>query len=176
MQFRKGDKVRVLANHWDLSCPAGTITEVTRNSTGDAVWVKGINATEEVCYFEENSLELIEECTCVISDLRYNRGCTCGVEKKETRVFDSGAVRDSNEGKSRPDLISPYMLEALGNVMAKGANKYGDRNWERGMPPEVFKESAARHYVAWMMDKTDEDHACQLIFNVMAWVHFRDKK
>ena len=97
-------------------------------------------------------------------------------ENPSNRQFESGAVRDSNEGKSRPDLISPYMLEALGNVLAKGARRYGDKNWEKGMPQEVFKESAARHYVAWMMNKEDEDHAAQLIFNVMAWIHFRDKK
>jgi len=97
--------------------------------------------------------------------------------KNETnRVFESGAVRDSNEGKSRPDLISPYMLEALGNVLAEGAKHYGPKNWEKGTPNEALKESAARHYVAWMMDKTDEDHAAKLIFNVMAWIHFRDKK
>lgn len=93
-----------------------------------------------------------------------------------TRQFESGAVRDSNIGKPRPDLISPYFLESLGQVLAKGAVKYGDRNWEKGMPQEVFKESAARHYVAWMMGKEDEDHAVQLAFNLMAWIHFRDKK
>lgn len=93
---------------------------------------------------------------------------------KEVREFESGAKRDSNEGKPRPDLISPYMLEALGKVLAKGAKNYGERNWEKGMPEGVFKESAARHYVAWMMNKEDEDHAAQLIFNVMAWIHFRD--
>ena len=92
----------------------------------------------------------------------------------EVRTFESGAIRDSNKGKSRPDLISPYMLEALGKVLAEGAEKYGDKNWEKGMPQEVFKESAARHYVAWMMGKEDEDHAAKLIFNVGAWIHFRD--
>jgi hypothetical protein len=95
-------------------------------------------------------------------------------EEQPIRKFETGAVRDTNVGKSRPDLISPYMLEALGKVLAEGASHYGDRNWEKGMPQEVFKESAARHYVAWMMNKTDEDHAAKLIFNIMAWIHFRE--
>lgn len=98
------------------------------------------------------------------------------IAEGEKRQFESGAVRDTNVGKPRPDLISPYMLEALGKVLAEGASHYGDRNWEKGMPNEVLQESAARHYVAWMMGKTDEDHAAKLIFNVMAWIHFRDKK
>lgn len=96
-------------------------------------------------------------------------------DKLDKRIFESGAQRDSNEGKIRPDLISPYMLKALGKVLAEGASHYGERNWEKGMPMDIFKESASRHYVQWMNNETDEDHAAKLIFNVMAWIHFRDK-
>ncbi len=94
---------------------------------------------------------------------------------EEKRIFDSGAQRDSNENKIRPDLISPLMLKALGRVLADGAKHYGERNWEKGIPNEVFKESAARHYLSWMNNETDEDHAAKLIFNIMGWIHFRDK-
>ena len=94
---------------------------------------------------------------------------------KQSRQFDTGAQRDSNSGKIRPDLISPYMLKSLGKVLADGAYHYGERNWEKGMPNEVLKESASRHYVSWMNNETDEDHASKLIFNIMAWIHFRDK-
>jgi len=92
------------------------------------------------------------------------------------RVFKGGAKRDSNKGKIRPDLISPYMLKALGKVLAEGVEHYGARNWEKNMPQDVLKESASRHYVSWMNNETDEDHAAKLIFNVMGWIHFRDKK
>lgn len=92
------------------------------------------------------------------------------------RIFESGAKRDNNEDKIRPDLISPLMLKALAKVLADGAKHYGDRNWEKGMPNEVLKESAARHYLSWMNNEIDEDHAAKLIFNIMAWIHFRDIK
>lgn len=91
------------------------------------------------------------------------------------RKFKGGSKRDSNIGKIRPDLISPYMLKALGRVLAEGAKHYGERNWEKNMPSSVLKESASRHYVSWMNDEIDEDHAAKLIFNAMAWIHFRDK-
>lgn len=96
--------------------------------------------------------------------------------KKEFREFVTGAIRDTNVDKIRPDLISPYMLKALGKVLAEGAKHYGEKNWEKGIPNEVLKESAARHYVSWMNNEDNEDHAAKLIFNVMAWIHFRDKK
>lgn len=98
------------------------------------------------------------------------------VEIQDKRVFSTGAKRDSNINKIRPDLISPYMLKALGKVLAEGALHYGERNWEKGMPNDVFKESASRHYVSWMNNETDEDHAAKLIFNVMGFIHNRDKK
>ena len=91
------------------------------------------------------------------------------------REFPSGAKRDNNKGKIRPDLISPLMLKALGQVLAEGAEHYGERNWEKGIPQEVFKESASRHYLQWMNNETDEDHAAKLIFNVMGFIHNRDK-
>ncbi len=96
------------------------------------------------------------------------------LKEVKSRVFESGAKRDSNEGKIRPDLISPKMLKALGKVLAEGAKHYGERNWEKGMSLDVFKESAARHYVSWMNDEQDEDHAAKLIFNIMGYIHFRD--
>lgn len=96
-------------------------------------------------------------------------------EKDRHRRWKTGAIRDSSTGKIRPDLISPYMLKSLGQVLADGAKHYGERNWEKGIPQEVLKESAARHYVSWMNSEEDEDHASKLIFNVMAWIHNKDK-
>ncbi len=95
---------------------------------------------------------------------------------EEVRIFATGAKRDSNKDKIRPDLISPLMLKALGKVLADGAKHYGERNWEKGIPDDVFKESASRHYVQWMNGEIDEDHAAKLIFNLMGWIHNRDSK
>lgn len=87
------------------------------------------------------------------------------------RQFDSGAVRDSNEGKSRPDLISPYFTDRLGYRLAFGAKKYQERNWEKGIPDAAFLESLERHLVAYKMGKTDEDHAAAIAFNIMGIIH-----
>lgn len=92
-------------------------------------------------------------------------------EEYGKRTFESGAVRDSNEGKSRPDLISPYFTERLGFRLAEGANKYEERNWEKGIPDAAFLESLERHLVAYKMGKTDEDHAAAIAFNIMGIIH-----
>ncbi len=92
-------------------------------------------------------------------------------EDSETRKFESGAVRDSNEGKSRPDLISPYFTNRLGHRLAYGAKKYKERNWEMGIPSPVFLESLERHLVAYKMGLKDEDHLGAIAFNIMGLIH-----
>ena len=92
----------------------------------------------------------------------------------ERREFETGAVRDVQVSKPRPDLISPYALWRIGVHLAKGAEKYGPRNWEKGMPFSVFVASLCRHLVQYMMKDRVEDHLAAICFNVMAIMHFEE--
>ena len=89
----------------------------------------------------------------------------------DNRMFDSGAKRDSAAGKPRPDLLSPFATMRRGRVMELGARKYGDRNWEKGMPLSVFVASANRHFIQFLMGETDEDHLAHCAFNLDAIMH-----
>ena len=55
----------------------------------------------------------------------------------ERRQFNTGAQRDVVTDKGRYDLISPIMIERLAKLLQRGAEKYNDRNWEKGMPLSV---------------------------------------
>ena len=95
------------------------------------------------------------------------------------KVFKTGAMREDKSHKSRPDLISPYFTERLGFVLAKGADKHGARNWEKGIPNDSFLSSLERHLVAYKQSiskgysshNIDEDHLGQLAFNLMGLIH-----
>jgi len=54
--------------------------------------------------------------------------------------------------------------------MARGAEKYDARNWEKASTIdelERFMESAFRHFVQWYMGADDwEDHAAAVYFNI----------
>lgn len=89
----------------------------------------------------------------------------------DNRTFDTGARRDSAEGKPRPDLLSPFATMRRGRVMELGARKYGYRNWEKGMPLSVFLASATRHMTQFVMGDTDEDHLAHCAFNLDAIMH-----
>jgi hypothetical protein len=59
--------------------------------------------------------------------------------------FPTGAIRSTNIGKPRLDLISPYALEALGECFGDNANEYGEGNYLLGIPPMKTIESLLRH-------------------------------
>lgn len=98
-------------------------------------------------------------------------------------TYTSGMKRDTQEGKPRFDLILPKslpyqftMLTRWASLMERGAQKYGDRNWEKG---NGFKEleraeaSAFRHMVQWLNGETDEGHAAAVFFNSAAAEYFK---
>jgi hypothetical protein len=93
--------------------------------------------------------------------------------------FDTGFQRDTQDGKPRHDLLwaegVPYEAQFMTRVaalLARGAEKYNPRNWEKARTSEEldrFAASAARHFAQWMAGETDEDHAAAVVFNLLAW-------
>lgn len=140
--------------------------------------------------------------------------------------FETGAVRDIQEGKGRADLLpldivhrllswsgvnaTPFEDDPLLNLdrfqqsgnavwligaavsfvksgefngdmhtamleysihLEEGAKKYGDRNWQKGIPVENYVNSAVRHYLKHLRGDTDERHDRAFIWNCLcgAW-------
>lgn len=78
-----------------------------------------------------------------------------------------------DENKPRPELIATEFIFGLAKVLAFGAKKYEDRNWEKGMDWSRPYGALQRHMQAWWSgeDKdpeTGESHlyhaACCLMF------------
>ncbi len=97
--------------------------------------------------------------------------------------YDSGMQRDIQDGKPRYDLIVPEgcknpMLKRWAELLQRGMAKYGYRNWEKANSIEElirFKASAFRHFMQWMMDENDEDHASAVFFNIQATEFVKEK-
>lgn len=64
-----------------------------------------------------------------------------------------GSGRKDDGGKLRMDLIPPEMICATAAVLGFGAEKYGDRNWERGMKWSRVFGALMRHMWAWWAGK-----------------------
>lgn len=140
-------------------------------------------------------------------------------------TFESGAVRDIQEGKGRCDLLplnivanfiqdegSDKILQLVYKVqealkqkeyievinylkkvfiefcnenhlnryttileysihLEEGAKKYGEHNWQKGIPENRYIDSALRHYLKFKADETDERHDRAFIWNIcaLAW-------
>ena len=54
-----------------------------------------------------------------------------------------------DQGKLRMDLLPTDALEALARILTDGAEKYGARNWEKGMAWSRSYAALQRHLLAW---------------------------
>lgn len=92
-----------------------------------------------------------------------------GYEVKDSgkrQEFGTGAVRDVQEDKGRFDLIPPEPTWALAIHFQKGAIKYGDNNWAKGIPLKRYLDSAKRHLVEYEMGLSEENHLISAIWNL----------
>lgn len=90
-------------------------------------------------------------------------------------VEATGAQRDTNDGKGRFDLIAPVPLRRLAELYQRGAQKYGDRNWEKGINLSRYIDSALRHINDYQTGDRSEDHLISAAWNLFAFVATEDK-
>ncbi len=102
------------------------------------------------------------------------------LDSGEREEYETGAVRDTNRGKARFDLLPYAPLKRLAGLYERGAEKYDDNNWRKGIPTNRAYESALRHLhqanelntLKRLGRVTDdpmasEDHLAAAAFNIM---------
>uniref|UniRef100_A0A6M3LI19 dATP/dGTP diphosphohydrolase N-terminal domain-containing protein n=1 Tax=viral metagenome TaxID=1070528 RepID=A0A6M3LI19_9ZZZZ len=85
----------------------------------------------------------------------------------ERTEFQTGAVRDIQVDKGRFDLLPLLTIIDLAKHYQKGALKYSDRNWEKGIPISRFCDSAMRHLFQFILGLKDENHLIASIWNLV---------
>jgi hypothetical protein len=99
--------------------------------------------------------------------------------------FDGGGHREGNGDRPRFDLLwsrsQPLERQILHRDAvwaAYGAKKYGERNWEQFNTQEALQRclaSLGRHYAAFMVGDTSEDHAAAIRENVRYIEYIRER-
>lgn len=108
-----------------------------------------------------------------------------GNAPRKARTFDTGATRDTDEGKLdfeaflSPAVIIRYAEHLHKHAMqSDGEMRPGD-NWQRGIKKEVYAKSMHRHFIdVWCHNRNRSDLAvedletalCALMFNVMGYL------
>lgn len=58
----------------------------------------------------------------------------------------------------------------------QGCVKYGERNWEKGIPLHCYIDSAVRHYMKFMRGDNDEPHNRAFLWNLLGAIWTHDNK
>lgn len=83
-------------------------------------------------------------------------------------TYSSWAKRENKIGKTRWDLIPIPELKRVAELYTRGAEVYGDRNWENWdiEYAEKAKASAFRHFYQFMEGDRSEDHMAAVVWNM----------
>lgn len=93
------------------------------------------------------------------------------------RAFDDGLTKASLKDIQTQRYCTMFLEVA--KHYEEGAKKYGENNWQKGMPTWCYIDSAIRHYLKWLRGDTDEPHDRAFVWNIMCciWeVDYRKKE
>jgi len=113
------------------------------------------------------------------------------LEKLDMRTFETGATRDTDEGKyDYEGFLSPLVLRRYAEYMHKHRKQADGKirasdNWQNGIPTEQYMKSMWRHFMeVWEFHRIRlnnkptitnlddlQDTLCALLFNVMGYLH-----
>ena len=84
-------------------------------------------------------------------------------------------------GKLRMDLVPTEAISALAQILTDGAQKYGERSWERGMEWGRVYAALQRHLLAWWSGQdTDPEsghpHLWHVLTNAMFLVAYEQRQ
>ena len=74
-------------------------------------------------------------------------------------------VLNAFRGHTKMDTFTMYLEVA--KHFEEGAKKYGEYNWQKGIPVKCYIDSAVRHYLKWLRGDTDEPHDRAFCWNIL---------
>ena len=96
----------------------------------------------------------------------------------DLKEFSSGAKRSAK--KPRYDLISLELLQRLAAVWEKGAEKYGEYNWQKASNDAEYQRDIANHILEHILlyaaGDRSEDHPAHICANAQMMMHFEASK
>lgn len=110
------------------------------------------------------------------------RDCGDPRNESEARVIDCIAeFQETGDSKYLVDALNFFpgystwedMFLEVAKHFEEGAKKYGESNWQKGIPTKCYIDSAVRHYIKWLRGDNDEPHNRAFVWNVMCciWEH-----
>ena len=83
-------------------------------------------------------------------------------------VYDDGKTKASEKEIVTQRRCSMFLEVA--KHFEEGAKKYGENNWQKGIPVHCYIDSAVRHYLKWLRGDKDEPHDRAFVWNLMCCI------
>ncbi|MEG6507069.1 dATP/dGTP diphosphohydrolase domain-containing protein [Nitratidesulfovibrio sp. 1201_IL3209] len=135
---------------------------------------RGTRAVQALCNLGKGALDWCRERCETYRAYHLQREATLRYERNHTDETDgvkggSTSGRKDDAGKPRYDLIPPEAQHALAEVFTRGAERYGERNWEAGFSAGRLIGALDRHITAYKagQDK-DRDSGMPHLWHVLA--------
>lgn len=95
----------------------------------------------------------------------------------ETRITNQLTGGEKNTKAERWDLVPWPELNEVARLYAAGANKYEDRNWEKGYNVSLSYAALMRHLTLfWAREDVDAEtnchHLASVVFHALAMMRF----
>ena len=88
-------------------------------------------------------------------------------EHQADKIFADGVVKCVKTEFVPLEQYRWNLVLEVAKHFEEGAKKYGDRNWEKGIPCDRYIDSAVRHYCKWRAGWDDEPHDRAFIWNIV---------
>ncbi len=100
-------------------------------------------------------------------------------DQKEHRVKDPDTGGEKGSKLARFDLIPTEPLTKLAEHYGAGAEKYEDRNWERGYDWSLSYAALQRHLISWwggedIDEETKSNHLVAVIWHAFALLEYTE--
>lgn len=86
-----------------------------------------------------------------------------------TKTGDTGYLFGALAEDDIFEATSDMLLETAKHF-EQGAKKYGEYNWQKGIPTKSYIDSAIRHYLKHLRGDTDERHDRAFVWNILCCI------
>lgn len=119
-----------------------------------------VTQTCEVCGTRETTRDYVDHCP------------HCGCRYKDAEPSNRNEAKH-DEGKLRPTLVSPLLIEAVAKVREYGVHKYKDpENW-REVESWRYKDALYRHWLAYLKgERIDPESGLPHLWHIACNVNF----
>lgn len=144
----------MLFNYWQEHFPFNTVT-IDASENTSFMYMHSILCNIDY-YMWKGNIDNLISAICIFIDT--------------TDIWHNIVLNDPSINWNKTTPLCLALLD-VSKHYKQGAQKYGERNWEKGIPLHSYIDSGIRHLMKYIAGYTDERHDLAFIWNLMGCVY-----